>query len=196
MFVEIALEPTYPVLPKLGESQLRVYNGRDCDYTIGVGSISFELQRNKFHLETIPVPGDNLTVSISALTSTPGCNGFNQAIVLESGMANGIFIERNSILPFEDNPDKSRQGRPAVRVLTNFNAGLVELSEKDEKYEFNSTNHRRDVVAGDYTLTIAGRPAGTGFTLKLGGVYTFIVNEGANNNYVRLKSFTFNFKLD
>jgi hypothetical protein len=191
MFVEITLETTYPVLPKWGESQLRIYNGRNCEYNIGVGNgiENFALSANAFELRTINVPGDNLTINILATTTTSGCTGFTQAVVLDSGKANGVFIERNSVTQFEDNADKSRGGRPAVRVLTNYNLGLVELKEIKDKdaqvYQLNSTAERQDVLANEYSLHINNKPAGTGFNLKLGGVYTFIVNQRGTDDYVR-----------
>lgn len=190
MFVEIALESTYPVLPKFGEnSQLRIYNGRDCDYTIGVGNgiANFDLKSGAFHLETISVPSNTLSFTITATTTSSGCSGFTHSGVLESGKANSFYFEKNSIISFEDHPDKSRQGRPAVRVLTNFQSGrLVELHGKnaDERYTFNSTQ-RADVLASDYSVLIDGNSFGSGYSLKLGGVYTFIVTEKATyNNYV------------
>lgn len=190
MIVEIALEPTYPVLPKWGESQLRVYNGRDCDYSIGVGNINFQLPKNSFHLETISVPSDNLIVSLSASTNSPGCTGFTESIVLESGKSNGIFIERSRIIPFEDSNEKSRQGRPAVRVLTNYPSNIVELKDKNETFIFDSIK-RQDVLAGEYSIIINGRQSGSGYKLKLGGVYTFIVNERGTNDFVRFFFFKF-----
>lgn len=187
MVVEIALQPTYPVLPKAGESQLRIYNGRNCEFNVGVGNgiPNFVLPSGDFHLENVPVPDERLTFTMTATTSSQGCSGFTQSGILESGKANSFYLESNSVIPFEDEPDKSRQGRPAVRVLSNYQGGItVELLGKDgDNYVYNNTE-RGDAQASEYSVLVAGRNAGSGFTLKLGGVYTFVITERATNDYV------------
>lgn len=186
MFVEIVLEDTYPVLPKWGESQVRIYNGRDCNYNIGLanGIPNFELKSGEFHLETISVPSDTLPFTITGSATSGACTGITQSGVLESGKANSFFLERNSVIPFEDSPEKSRQGRPAIRVLTNFQSGRrIELIGKEQTYNFTSLE-RHDVLSGDYSISVGGVNVRSGFTLKLGGVYTFVINEQSTNVFV------------
>lgn len=187
MFVEIIIEPTYPVLPKSGESQFRIFNGHNCNYNIGIGFnvTNFDLLPGHFHAEYIWFDEASIPFTITGTTSSPGCSGFTQEATLESGKANSFFLSSIAgstlVEPYEDDPEKSRQGRPLVRVLANLDSfKKIELKKKDNDYEFAFKN-LTDVVAGEYKVFIDEVPAKSGFDLKLGGVYTIIIIETSND---------------
>jgi hypothetical protein len=201
MIVEIAIEPTYPQLPSSGNSQFRIFNGRNCVFNIGIGNgvPNFELNPGKFHFANIPVTGNSATFTIAATTSTAGCSGFNQIQTLESGKANSFFLTNSGsntiIRPYEDDPDKSRQGRPLLRVLTNFGQNVT-LEDKDGKLEIPSSDVSLDnVPASNYEVLVEGISAYKNLDLKVGGVYTLIVIETTARSYVRKFCLTFKINL-
>lgn len=200
MFVEIFIEPTYPVLPKAGESQVRIFNGRNCAYNIGIGFgiPNFELQPGMVHTEHVGITGDSTTFSITAtvLPSSPsGCSGFTETGRLESKKANSFFLTNSgtspTISPYEDDPDKSRQGRPVVRVLASVLGNReFKLTEKKSKEEFifeSSNRNLTDIVTGEYEVTLNNVKLGGDIEMKLGGVYALILIEKSSNDYVRLR---------
>lgn len=195
MLVEIMIEPTYPALPKAGESQFRIFNGRNCNYNIGIGQgiTNFDLLPGHFHMEHVTVPSDTLPITITATTSSAGCSGFTESVRLESKTANSFFLTSqggNSIIrPYEDDPDKSRQGRPIVRVLSNFLSNKeITLKGKDNEYTVESAEQLSTVLAGEYQVLLNGVSINENskVDLKLGGVYTFVIIEKSAGNYVRI----------
>lgn len=191
MIVEIAIQPTYPQLPVAGESQFRIFNGRNCDFNIGIGNgiPNFDLKPGKFHSAHVPVNGNSATFTITATTTSAGCSGFTQTQTLESGKANSFFLTNSGsntvIRPYEDDPDKSRQGRPLLRVLTNFGQNVT-LEDKDGKLEIPSSDVGLDnVAASNYEVKVEGTSVYKNLDLKVGGVYTLIVIETTARSYVR-----------
>ena len=196
MGVEIALEPTYPVLPSPGVSQFRIYNGLNCDYSIGIqnGIDNFDLNRGGFHFESIPIEGSSMTLTITATTQTQtsSCSGFTETRLLESGKANSFYLDSRGLNPFYDDPDKSRSGRPYIRVLTNYGDNRkVEIAGVQTEV-FNSTD-RVDVRKGSYHLWIDGTRVSEEYILETGGVYTVIVR--GNGPYVRWRMLKLKFEI-
>jgi solute carrier family 15 oligopeptide transporter 1 len=200
MVVEILIEPTYAVLPKVGESQFRIYNGKYCDYQISTSILveslqSFSLPKNNFYSEIyVPIKdGDSLDFTF-ALRSTPECDV--QSLfdgTLRSMEANSFFIfgtgASTTILPFEDNPDKSRQGTPKIRVLANLieKKDIFIEDKKDNHYTINNTFIGQfDIAAGEYTVKVNTDVVRTNIVMKHGGVYTIIINEKSSNSYVNI----------
>lgn len=193
MFIEIIIEPTYPNLPKAGESQFRIFNGHDCAYNFGIGlNVSnFNLLPGEHRTEYINFSEESLPITFSGTpltSSTPSCGVISHTGTLESGKANSFFLTMSGgssvIEPYDDNPDKSRQGRPVVRVLTNINSNQkIELSKKDNLYDFPDRN-LTDVVAGSYEILIANVTEKTDINLKLGGVYTIVIVQKLTGGFV------------
>jgi hypothetical protein len=95
-----------------------------------------------------------------------------------------------TVRPYVDNPEKSTQGTPLVRVLTNLltsNPNTVSLRDGDgNKYlGIKHGENLTDVPANNYEIYVDGTPIKAKYDLKLGGVYTFVIQEKTPKNYVR-----------
>ncbi|XP_070494632.1 peptide transporter family 1-like [Chironomus tepperi] len=195
MVVEIAIEPTYPILPKEGWSQFRMYNARPCDYHL---SVNLDIENKNFNLSSnsyihdlwVPIKGESQEFDFVLTTSTQGCDPYIGHGKLETGKANSFLVTglgpTPSITTFEDDPDKSRQGKPIVRVLANVGETVkVQLRNKDG-IEYEDTRHninQTDIQSTDYDILIGGNVVSTGHAMKTGGVFVVLAHEKAANSY-------------
>ncbi|KAL7030445.1 hypothetical protein ACKWTF_006659 [Chironomus riparius] len=195
MVVEIAIEPTYPVLPKAGWSQLRMYNARNCDYNLYVNldieNKNFNLSSNTFASDLwVPINGDSQNFDFLLTALSPGCDSYNGQGKLESGKANSFLLSGSgptpSITTFEDDPDKSRQGKPIVRILANVGETTkISLRTKNGiEYEDTRANmNQTDITSTTYDILIGGTVVSTGHPMKTGGVYVVLAHEKSANTY-------------
>ncbi|KAL7030439.1 hypothetical protein ACKWTF_006658 [Chironomus riparius] len=188
MLVEITIEPTYPVLPKIGYSQFRIFNAMKCEYEVTTSiesSRNFSLGPNEFyHNLWVPINGTYQEFNFDLISQTLNCDSYQTTVELKSGTANSFLITGKKNMPaiygFKDNPDKSRQGKPVIRVLANINpARLIEFHNKDGiQYSHNSSfSDRLDVPDGLYDISIDSKMINSGIKLKHGGVYAVIIHE-------------------
>lgn len=204
MIVEIYLSRTYPVLPKSGEAQLRIFNGIDCDYTFNTNipnAKSFNLPSNGYFEEKyVNVERENAFPYI-ATSSNPDCKNLDANFDLTSETATSYFITGTKsvtiIIKYEDDPEKSTQGTPLIRVLGNLlnTDKLITLRDKDDdqysRNEFNRT--LTDVPANLYEIIIGEQTIKKDIDLRLGGVYTILIQEVSAGSFVReVKEFTLN----
>ena len=204
MLVEITIEPTYPVLPKPGYSQFRMYNAKNCMYDVTTSleaSKNFTMGPNEFfHNLWVPINENSQNFNYTLTSKTLNCGAYHGTGKLSSGTANSFFITGNTSEPiineFEDNPDKSRQGKPVIRVLANINpVSHIEFHNKDGiQYNHNASfSNRWDVPDGFYDILIDSKIIKTGIKLKHGGVYAAIIHEEAleGSDYVNFNNTNF-----
>lgn len=194
-FVEINLESTYAVLPNWGEAQLRIFNGRNCDYLINT-NIPYHAEINlpafdTFENRHIQIDGENSTFTYSLSSSNCPGDAINTAnFVLNGSMATSFHftgVNTLSINQYEDSPEKSRRGWPLLTVLGNLqsNNAFIRLIEngKDERYnETAAIREQRDIQANRYDILIDTLKIGE-MELRLGGVYTLMITQTGSSLY-------------
>jgi solute carrier family 15 oligopeptide transporter 1 len=189
-FVEMVLEPTYPVLPAEGHSQLRIFNGLLCDYNVKADDLE-EISVGVLGMNHTNVYFDGVEKEFqfeftSAISDSRCPPSYTQSLTLESGKANSFFMAGTStemnLVSYEDNPDKSQESNPTVRILANTNnPGHVftlqhENGQKPYSEKFNASE-RLDVPFGVYDLLVDDTTIKPSIRLRTGGVYTIMVSE-------------------
>lgn len=188
--VEIQLEDTYPILPIEGEFQMRVYNGLKCNATVDtniVNSTQFKIEPLGYY-QNINVPSSK-TYDISISAGACGTYSFSYSGPSEG--AKGFFIMSDGVKPtvknFDDSPAKSSNGYPLVRVLANLNALYkFDFIDKEDENKVRYTNFTNmvesiNISPSKYELLLNGTKVDGEFELKLGGVYTIVVNQEETN---------------
>lgn len=187
MFVEIAVEPTYAKLPKVGEAQIRIFNGVDCTYTLSSPAFSrnFDLPPRSM-AENIEkeIKGANESFKFTFTSTIADCAGFDKTFTINENKASSFFIKGTQSSPvmdmFEDDPDKTENGDAAVRILINSaTAKTVELVSEGGVDLYNTTNFngsRFEVPKGKYELKVDYRLIKKDIDLKFGGVYAIVTD--------------------
>uniref|UniRef100_T1PEP1 Oligopeptide transporter 1 n=1 Tax=Musca domestica TaxID=7370 RepID=T1PEP1_MUSDO len=195
--VELNLEKTYPTLPTDHISQLRIFNGENCAYTINTnipGHPTINIDRHGYYVnKDVPVSG-NFFDLMYFFTAVEGdnCYGFEAGSYrLPVKEAHTLFMNtKNTSYPliwYEDYVNKPSRGSPLGRTLTN-----VEIGRKIEwrKTKKNSLEHEEpaylnnltEFSAGDYKILVDGDEV-LQTTLNTGGVYTVLIHELDNGGY-------------
>lgn len=197
--IEIQLEGTYAVLPKAGESQLRIFNGMNCVYNVETNladHASFVLNAKAlFEEKYVKVSGQkSFTYRFTSDSDGEFCKvPINGEFVLEEEKQISYFVNNQgraapNLVRYVDDTDKSSKGYPLFRVLGNTadNTTIV-LKDLEADPPFNRhTNGTfvRDLVESypsRYEIRVDGKPI-MEYTLRLGGVYAILVG-GEGNNY-------------
>lgn len=199
--VEINLAKTYPVIPGIGEGQIRIFNGKSCDYTMTTtvpGYETISLGALKYlEAKDIKVNGPlPMAFSYFITQATPaacqGDVGFNSILYVEEETAKSIFFNgatstRVTAQHYEDNVQKSRRGWPFIRILANIHSNSkVTLLEKGTNERYNETREhieQVDVPDGSYEVFVGTQSILKDMELKVGGVYTLLINEKGTNDF-------------
>lgn len=191
--VEIELEGTYAVLPQAGESQLRIFNGMDCEYRITTdipNHANFVLNSMQlFEEKYIAVYGEK-SFTYTFDPAGPGCPGFSGEFLLEEHKQISYFVNNRErtpkLLRYEDNTDKSSKGYPLFRVLGNTAQDLpfvfkdLEASPPFERHSNGTHFHELfESFPSRYEILVDQKPV-MELTMRLGGVYAFIFSESGN----------------
>ena len=194
--VELQLAKTYPVLPIEGESQLRIFNSMPCDYAVTTNIPDHNLfiikSIGRFEDRQIKITTEGsaqFLYSFNAIENTTMCPPFDGFFSLSSAKANSYQIRQSGVLTFEDDPNKSRTGDPLVRVLANTaevkSIQIVDL--KRNRFErFSSSTSDISVfqtVPSTFEIVMEDVIIGQ-FSTYQGGVYTLLISEGLNSEYL------------
>ena len=198
MTVEIFLEKTYAVLPKPDEAQLRIFNSFNCEFIVDTNLPTsvrdIRVPPNLAFIDlNIPLKQQQGSWDYILRSTTPNCGNGQGQFILNQKTATSYFLtgsnEKPGMEPYEDHIQKSSQGFPSVRVLANLmtNSNIV-LRDKDgdEHYEGMNNQSLVDVPGSTYEIVINGNTIKRDVLLKLGGVYTIIVQERSAGNFVRI----------
>lgn len=200
MYVEIKIEPTYAISPKAGYSQFRMYNAKNCEYsvstTIDGNASKFSIESNGYFQDIlIPLNGTFQEFDYNLSSLSTSCERYQGTARLNSGKANSFLITgyatKLNIHRFEDNPDKSRDGKPIVRVMANIiPASHITLQNKEGlRYDLNSTYIGRfDVQSGMYNISVDNITIEPEVKFKRGGVYAVVIHETGNRQFVSFLS--------
>lgn len=195
--LELELQKTYPVIPGSGETQLRVFNGNKCDYTVRVNinnETQFVLKSMEYFEEKYISVEKNGSIPFDA-TPTGTCAEIKGDFSLIPGEAIGNLFRGSDSFEFIDNPSKSRNGYPLFRVLSNTGNGKSNITflDTDDGNFQRYTNHTEwyslnEIPPSNYDVFVDNQKAGN-IELKLGGVYTVILQE-ENPNVFKLNLHT------
>ena len=188
-FVEINLEKTYAVIPGAGEAQLRIFNGRNCDYIINTNIPNYESfvlkSLEKFEERYIKMEQNKVSFSYDAQSTN--CKNENGEFELFEGTAGSFFwqgtAEENFFThAYIDNTEKSRIGWPKLRILSNIQSDdvFVTILESDGTVRYNETRNfieLKDVPASKYEIFVGDKLIAKDIEMKLGGVYTLLIQE-------------------
>jgi len=188
--VEINLEPTYAVLPQWGSSQLRLYNGRNCDYVLNTNIVEhpvIELKSMEMFQDLyIPVSHGLQSYNYTITSSNCPNDDSSGIIPLHERTATSFFlngIDALEIEMFEDSPAKSRRGWPFITVLANLRSATSRVrfvENGNERYnELGNFTEQVDIPAGWYNVFVDDVVLESNKELRLGGVYTVIVSQSA-----------------
>lgn len=192
-FVELQLEKTYPVFPQPTESQVRIFNGVPCSFSIGssVGDSSNSFL-SALQMRQFSVTADhNSTSALTMTTSSSGCSNINENLSLQPGRSNSFFISGASISPniqnYEEKIDKTKSGYPSVRVLSNLGSSkLIRfLNNKggESKSIPSSSIDQFEILPSSYSVFVDDLKLDSSLDLKLGGVYTIVISKSADGNF-------------
>lgn len=199
--VEINLSKTYAVTPIPGEAQLRIFNGKACDYTFSSNitdhpTFSIPAMQN-VQYESVKINGASQNFEFAITAATPAnCAqdiGYTVNFALPEEFAKTFFLRGDSTaqvrhVDFEDSPDKSRRGWPFIRILANIHSNAdVKLLEKGKDERYNEKREHVDQVdvpgSKEYEVFIGDRSIRKDLELRLGGVYTLTINEQGPNDF-------------
>jgi solute carrier family 15 oligopeptide transporter 1 len=177
--VELSLEKTYPVIPGSTEGQLRIFNGNPCDYRIS--PIEAQLENlDYFESKHIPLEDGNQTIFLEF--SSDSCLDFNRSLLLIPGKSISAFIEGTPEHPkfevYEDAVEKSGNGFPLTRILSNFQQNQsIELIGETMKVKENPGNKSLlNFHPGTYKVVVENQTIEK-YELQLGGVYTILISQ-------------------
>lgn len=186
-FLEMYLQSSYPVLPESGYSQLRIFNGMPCKYSLQIpDQPQFEINSlGMFDDKYFRLNSQNDSFDVEFLTKDSNCPEIlKEKMTLESGRSISYFMsefkEKLKLQRFEDNPEKSRYGTASVRILASernlFN--MFMLRDQAEILQYNEKLNIKDlkeIPYGMYDLLVNKTVISRNLDLQMGGVYTILL---------------------
>jgi solute carrier family 15 oligopeptide transporter 1 len=192
-FLELYLQPTFPVLPEPGYSQLRIFNGLPCNYTLNIPNQpefkinSLEMFEDKY----FRLRFDKESFDVEFLTDDLRCPGnFKVKLELESDRAISYFMTsfkgNLEVRKFQDDPEKSRYGTSSIRILANgeepFNRFILRDQSGVHRYDEKlNIKDLKEIPYGLYDLMVNQTIVDRKLLLQMGGVYTILILENGGN---------------
>ncbi|KAK6629287.1 hypothetical protein RUM43_003104 [Polyplax serrata] len=193
--VETQLEPTYAVLPKQGEGQVRFYNGLEDPVYLTIPELNVTRQEIK-----------SLDVFESLNIKTEKQRQFQYEYEVkeklqketfqayEKEATSYTFMSKHVISVQKENIDKSDNGNPKLMVIlsedSNYNQRTISLREKGTQKELYSrvvtstkpyVEYSKVDLAGDtYTLLVDGKITLNDISMKQGGCYVALITKTSN----------------
>lgn len=182
-------------MPKPNESQVRIFNGLPCNYSLSTDIVGMNTQQ----LNSLGVLRLNVKVEKSLEKNfkfdplTPECPKIVEKLKLSPGISDGFFLndvknKAGDIKYFVQKVEKSRNGNPKVQLLVNLmdKSSLKLISETGETVKtFNNIkskfDERFEINPMKYSVFADGLKIGD-VNLLVGGVYTLIVSEMPDKN--------------
>lgn len=200
--VEINLEKTYAVNPGNGEAQLRIFNGRNCDYTFSStlpehSTFSIKAMEH-FEEKSVKINGGSQSFTFTILSASPAsCQddvGQFETFTLKEKVCESFFLTGTSSevvrgIMYEDSVDKSRRGWPFITILSNIGSNSdVRLQDIKGKYRQRyignrTTTEQVDVPSDKLELFVGTTSLRNDLEMKLGGVYTMLLTETGTNTF-------------
>lgn len=196
--LEIQLSKTYPIIAEAGESQLRIFNGMPCQYSVTTNipnHANFVIGSMEAFTERHIAVENRRSFTYSMTSSDPACSEttFAGDFNLESAKAVSYFMNRNQMIEFDDDPEKAANGYPVVRVLANTETERT-ISFQDIHDDYNkrydnvtSRIKRNEIWPSTYNIVV-NNVIVENYELRLGGVYALMIYEVNPNVYVSINS--------
>lgn len=204
-FLELRLEKTYPVLPRDGESQLRIFNSQTCGFQLRTDLPKYErihLAPNSLWIEKhINLNGNETSKMVQYnITTEEGSTcepfSFSGHFKIESGKAMSYLLAAtNKFVEYEDSPIRSNSTLPLIRIIITSRAEnahsdiinkeiMIQNMNSGYSAKLHSNLHDlHEVEAGNHVVWVDGIPVGD-VELRQGGTYTTVINQISQYNYV------------
>ncbi|XP_046387929.1 peptide transporter family 1-like isoform X2 [Ischnura elegans] len=205
--VENQLQATNPIVPTPDQGQLRIFNSLQCPIALNASIKDLNGEINIPSLQSWTVQEINLSenpeIKLSLIADSTCLNGqenkLQKELSIPGGMALSYLItSKNNTLSLEgpfapDNVERSHDGFPKLRVISNLITNSGEFTLKSEQGNIKSLEISGKVNATEYT-TISpgvsyklqyGKAETTIIELNLepGGVYTVLVIQKADGEF-------------
>lgn len=200
--VELHLEKTYPVLPKAGEAQLRIFNSQSCGFELHTNLPQhqhIQLAPNSMWVEQFISLNKSKTIQYNATTargSTCEPVAFSGEFQLYSEEATSLFLAANNkFAEYEDSPERSQSTLPLNRILmtSRVENAHLEMIDKEIMIQNTNTGHPfklhssvevlHEIEPGTYIVWVDGNEIGK-MDIKQGGTYTTVIDQISQYNYV------------
>lgn len=201
-FLELQLEKTYPVMPKAGEGQLRIFNGQSCGFQMQTNLPSHEnirLAPNSAWIEKHMAFKENETLKIKYnITTEPGSTcepiSFHGDLEIHAEKATSYLLAAtNTFVHYEDSLARSKSTLPLLRILITSWVDSSDVISKEIMIQNTLTAHSfklhsdlnklHEVEVGNYFVWVDGIQV-SGFELKHNGAYTAVITQISQYNYV------------
>lgn len=194
-FVELKLESGYPVLPRSGQSQIRIFNGLNCPYQFESNlpeDKSFKVEpMASFERKIIPLDGTRKSFAFNA-TAVGTCGDFRGEFDLQESTATSYFLTKKLgktvLVPYEESPDKPKKGSPVIRILLTSNdtreVTMKHLSRDVLRSFHSNSTEMKSLFVGEYAVYVDNVIVSS-LTIGPGAAYTMVLREQADGSYVR-----------
>ncbi|KAL4709266.1 hypothetical protein ACJJTC_013326 [Scirpophaga incertulas] len=179
--VEIYISTTYPQLPAVGFSQLRVFNGNNCPlniYSVPQNISNAIPPLSVYTKKDIKVKG---VETINMRIEGTCIRGRNIEFMLQEKNANSVFVDGDDVHEFVDDVDKSRSGLPVIRFLTTKNVpkNITLIKGSTVEAHIRGISPQMEVFAGAYDLLASDSIIASNLEMLAGGVYALMADYDA-----------------
>lgn len=207
-FLELKLESLDPIVPKIGEAQLRVFNGMPYggDWVLNTKhEVLHEIRVPSMGLVEIKhVPLRHAEAIQYTASETQSRDAILHGVFnLKPAQADSFFItnrqQRVQIVEYLDAPGKPSQDQPMLRVLFTAMSSSV-ATNRTILLRSHTTGLERKIAsdslalqalgAGQYAVYVDGQLVDDGLSIYTGGVYTYLLSEQSYGKYVSLTVFS------
>lgn len=169
--LELSLQRTYPVIPRDGEGQLRLYNGQSCGYRLETNLpqhahilLAADSQWTEKHIalkvnESVSLFQYNVSI-IDGGVSNCQLKASSGEFEIRSAEAKSYFLtSTGDFVPYTDSPNKSKSTLPLVRLLmtSDYSDAAANISKSgvaDRKIIFQSADHVSDGIEFEFSTDI------------------------------------------
>ncbi|XP_050351962.1 peptide transporter family 1-like isoform X2 [Nymphalis io] len=188
--VEIYIKTTYPELPQLGYSQLRIFNGNPCSISIhsdqqgiiyNIPSLSHYTNK---HMRVKGTEDIRLGLSGDCIENR------DEIFTLNENKAISFFVNGNNMVRFNENVDKSKSGLPFVRFLVSDRVDLTNVTLFNEKrneieaYIYAGVSVQMEVFMSVYSVRVRDKVVMNGMSMDNGGVYNVMIDKNGTSDYI------------
>lgn len=191
--VELQLEKSHPVLPRVDSTQLRIFNGvPDCEYHIKILGLQHDeiILNGVSNFEQKFIQSHRKSYNVSIESSDVACAGLQEAWILEEFLAYSVYLKRNNSRTlvadkYDDEVKKPSKGNPMFRLLCNEPSKKVVLKNGNiQTFNERSSNQTYiEVPFGTYDILYDGQKVDGDMYLGQGGVYTYVMQKDDTNSW-------------
>ncbi|XP_046968977.1 peptide transporter family 1-like [Vanessa cardui] len=194
--VEIYIKTTYPELPQLGYSQLRIFNGNPCSISVQndqqgiIYSIPSLSHYTNKHMHVKGIEDIRLNISGDCIETR------DEIFTLNEKKAISFFVNGNNMVRFNENVDKSKSGLPFVRFLVSNRVDLTnvtlfnEKSNEIETYIYAGVSVQMEVFMSVYSIRVRDKVVLSEMSMDNGGVYSVMIDKNGDDYTANIVTIT------